>query len=133
MWDPRRRTTLWASTACYRDSFSFTVLRNKDMFTLPASSVTGRASECKDNAMDYLSEVLNCIPHSLQANSETVLLSYCCLMRTTTTNTHFRYRTSLNHFPYPKPCVFSAYSCMNTVFVHIIMCSSRSQNSPYGT
>jgi hypothetical protein len=23
MWDPRRLTTLWASTACYRDSFTF--------------------------------------------------------------------------------------------------------------
>jgi hypothetical protein len=23
MWEPRRLTTLWASTACYRDSFSF--------------------------------------------------------------------------------------------------------------
>jgi hypothetical protein len=23
MWDPRRLTTLWASTACYRDSFGF--------------------------------------------------------------------------------------------------------------
>jgi hypothetical protein len=24
MWEPRRLTTLWASTACYRDSFIFT-------------------------------------------------------------------------------------------------------------
>jgi hypothetical protein len=24
MWEPRRITTLWASTACYRDSFAFT-------------------------------------------------------------------------------------------------------------
>jgi hypothetical protein len=24
MWEPRRLTTLWAFTACYRDSFSFT-------------------------------------------------------------------------------------------------------------
>jgi hypothetical protein len=23
MWDPRRLTTLWASTACYRDGFTF--------------------------------------------------------------------------------------------------------------
>jgi hypothetical protein len=23
MWEPRRLTTLWASTACYRDSFTF--------------------------------------------------------------------------------------------------------------
>jgi hypothetical protein len=23
MWDPRRITTQWASTACYRDSFTF--------------------------------------------------------------------------------------------------------------
>jgi hypothetical protein len=26
MWDPRRLTTLWASTACYRDIFTFTFL-----------------------------------------------------------------------------------------------------------
>jgi hypothetical protein len=25
MWEPRRLTTLWASTACYRDSFTFRV------------------------------------------------------------------------------------------------------------
>jgi hypothetical protein len=25
MWEPRRLTTLWASTACYRDSFAFTL------------------------------------------------------------------------------------------------------------
>jgi hypothetical protein len=24
MWEPRRLTTIWASTACYRDSFTFT-------------------------------------------------------------------------------------------------------------
>jgi hypothetical protein len=24
MWEPRRLTTLWASTACYRDGFTFT-------------------------------------------------------------------------------------------------------------
>jgi hypothetical protein len=25
MWEPRRLTTLWAVTACYRDSFTFTL------------------------------------------------------------------------------------------------------------
>jgi hypothetical protein len=25
MWEPRRLTTLWATTACYRDSFTFVV------------------------------------------------------------------------------------------------------------
>jgi hypothetical protein len=25
MWEPRRLTSLWAFTACYRDSFTFTV------------------------------------------------------------------------------------------------------------
>jgi hypothetical protein len=28
MWDPQRLTTLWASTACYRDSSTFCFLRN---------------------------------------------------------------------------------------------------------
>jgi hypothetical protein len=27
MWEPRRLTTLWASTACYRDKFTFLPLR----------------------------------------------------------------------------------------------------------
>jgi hypothetical protein len=27
MWEPRRLTTLWASTACYRDSFPLPLLR----------------------------------------------------------------------------------------------------------
>jgi hypothetical protein len=27
MWDPRRLTTLWATTACYTDSFTFLPLR----------------------------------------------------------------------------------------------------------
>jgi hypothetical protein len=27
MWKPRRLTTLWASTACYRDSFTFFYLK----------------------------------------------------------------------------------------------------------
>jgi hypothetical protein len=28
MWEPRRLTTLWAFTACYRDSFTFHNIRN---------------------------------------------------------------------------------------------------------
>jgi hypothetical protein len=27
MWDPQRLTTLWACTACYRDSFTYFLLR----------------------------------------------------------------------------------------------------------
>jgi hypothetical protein len=27
MWEPRRLTTLWAFMACYRDSFTFTLLQ----------------------------------------------------------------------------------------------------------
>jgi hypothetical protein len=26
MWKPRRLTTIWALTACYRDSFTFTII-----------------------------------------------------------------------------------------------------------
>jgi hypothetical protein len=32
MWEPRRLTTLWASTACYRDSFTFYLISNKWFF-----------------------------------------------------------------------------------------------------
>jgi hypothetical protein len=28
MWEPRHLTTLWASTACYRDSFTFLPILN---------------------------------------------------------------------------------------------------------
>jgi hypothetical protein len=31
MWEPRRLTTVWAFTACYRDSFTFTNLRVERM------------------------------------------------------------------------------------------------------
>jgi hypothetical protein len=29
MWDPRLVTTIWASTACYRDSFTFFIFYRK--------------------------------------------------------------------------------------------------------
>jgi hypothetical protein len=37
MWEPRRLITLWASTACYRDSFIFT-RDNFTFYTLPIKS-----------------------------------------------------------------------------------------------
>jgi hypothetical protein len=36
MWEPRRLTTLWASTACYRDSFTFFTLQKNDVI-LPSN------------------------------------------------------------------------------------------------
>jgi hypothetical protein len=30
IWDPRRLTTLWASTACYRDSFTFYIYMKEE-------------------------------------------------------------------------------------------------------
>jgi hypothetical protein len=37
MWEPRRLTTLWAFTACYRDSFTFLlhILNKYDLTTAP--------------------------------------------------------------------------------------------------
>jgi hypothetical protein len=32
MWEPRRLTTLWASTACYRDSFTLPLLFHEDVW-----------------------------------------------------------------------------------------------------
>jgi hypothetical protein len=47
MWEPRRLTTLWAWTACYRDSFTyFTFVCLTDClscFSVRESEVTGRA------------------------------------------------------------------------------------------
>jgi hypothetical protein len=34
MWEPRRLTTLWASTVCYRDSFAFFILPSVCKFVL---------------------------------------------------------------------------------------------------
>jgi hypothetical protein len=34
MWEPQRLTTLWASTACYRDSFTY----NKHKSSLPSQT-----------------------------------------------------------------------------------------------
>jgi hypothetical protein len=51
MWEPRRLTTLWAFTACYRDSFAFCFYLNKVNITVkrvtctqkePSSTLTGR-------------------------------------------------------------------------------------------
>jgi hypothetical protein len=30
MWEPRRLTTLWASTACYKDTYNITRIENLD-------------------------------------------------------------------------------------------------------
>jgi hypothetical protein len=47
MWKPRCLTTLWDSTACYRDSFTFAISgRNKKVFicvqSAPATPVNAR-------------------------------------------------------------------------------------------
>jgi hypothetical protein len=36
MWEPRRLTTLWAFTACYRDSFTFFALSSNISLSLPS-------------------------------------------------------------------------------------------------
>jgi hypothetical protein len=41
MWDPLRLTTLWASTACYRDIFTF----------LPVNSMWGNNVPCKNRTL----------------------------------------------------------------------------------
>jgi hypothetical protein len=47
MWEPRRLTTLWASTACYRDSFTYAALINASVLVkisrikVPFSSLGG--------------------------------------------------------------------------------------------
>jgi hypothetical protein len=38
MWEPRRLTTLWAFTACYRDSFTFTFTLHIEIISRPHSS-----------------------------------------------------------------------------------------------
>jgi hypothetical protein len=43
MWEPRRLTILWASTACYRDSFTFTLFRTE---------VTGSWASCHACSME---------------------------------------------------------------------------------
>jgi hypothetical protein len=43
MWEPRRLTTLWAFTACYRDSFTILYL-----FTMNISCLAGRIDYCSD-------------------------------------------------------------------------------------
>jgi hypothetical protein len=39
MWDPRRLTTLWASTACYKDSFTFYLPSIKKIILIKAGIV----------------------------------------------------------------------------------------------
>jgi hypothetical protein len=45
MWEPRRRTTLWASTACYRDSFKF---------LLSTKLISPKNCHCEENAGDTI-------------------------------------------------------------------------------
>jgi hypothetical protein len=44
MWEPRRLTTLWASTVCYRDSFTFNMCRLSNL-----TSEVKLKSESKEN------------------------------------------------------------------------------------
>jgi hypothetical protein len=43
MWEPRPLTILWASTACYRDSFTFLTFTELTMRTSPWSTVNKRS------------------------------------------------------------------------------------------
>jgi hypothetical protein len=40
MWEPRRLTTLWASTACYRDSLTITYMRFEVLKAVTVKIVT---------------------------------------------------------------------------------------------
>jgi hypothetical protein len=51
MWDPQRLTTLWASTACYRDSFTFFTLK---IYDLAAKEMNAYAMLCPDSTVQYL-------------------------------------------------------------------------------
>jgi hypothetical protein len=44
MWEPRRLTTLWAFTACYRDSFTF-LPRPEDAWET-GSAAAGKGTDC---------------------------------------------------------------------------------------
>jgi hypothetical protein len=40
MWESRRLTTIWASTACYRDSFTINFLRDINKIPYSATIIT---------------------------------------------------------------------------------------------
>jgi hypothetical protein len=55
MWEPRRLTTLWASTTCYSDSFTFTLLymvqfliAEKQLVIYIHSVILRRSNVCKE-------------------------------------------------------------------------------------
>jgi hypothetical protein len=64
MWDPQRLTTLWASMACYRDSFTFTFLPyitfqlGLVLFVIQASSDSS-ASCCVENFAFWIKTKFN--------------------------------------------------------------------------
>jgi hypothetical protein len=41
LWEPRRFTTLWACTACYRDSFTFYVLMHTNLVYKTENTAVG--------------------------------------------------------------------------------------------
>jgi hypothetical protein len=49
MWEPRRLTTLWASTACYRDSFTFFFYKKPEI----VFSVRGIIAPNKQNRVPF--------------------------------------------------------------------------------
>jgi hypothetical protein len=59
MWEPRRLTTLWASTACYRDSFTFTCCNEICRFITVFTKAL-----CGASSIQFMSPT--CSPRTLQ-------------------------------------------------------------------
>jgi hypothetical protein len=79
MWEPRHLTTLWASTSCYRDSFTFSALfkiRIKCDRIVPegssSSSLIAKAQECRSI---WWSKACLGFPEFLEANTVIITLS----------------------------------------------------------
>jgi hypothetical protein len=56
MWEPRRLTTLWASAACYRDSFTFYFLSLLEDTHLEDRDGNGRTNRIKSDFREIGSE-----------------------------------------------------------------------------
>jgi hypothetical protein len=67
MWEPRRLKTLWVSTVCYRDSFTFypfLAFTHKNQISSLIILIIGKLS------MKYIFDERNCLPRTLNMFQE---------------------------------------------------------------
>jgi hypothetical protein len=82
MWEPRPLTTLWVSTACYRDTFTLPYRSRKEEVIIKKLSLSYHISKCFNNQFSvcFTSRRHFCSPR----NQTQISLQPCCYFKTCT-------------------------------------------------